>query len=71
VLGLAVAGPRAYLARRDEGVQIVDVEQPARPQPLAVIDTPGEAWDVELAGGLAFVADGSAGLRILDVADVP
>ena len=49
----------------------MDVEHPTRPRPLAVIDTPGEAWDVELRGGLAFVADGSAGLRILDVSDVP
>ena len=36
VLGVAVEAGRAYLARRDDGVQIVDVAQPARPRPLAV-----------------------------------
>ena len=34
---------------------------------LAFHATPGQAQDVALADGLAFVADGTAGLRILDV----
>ncbi len=33
------------------------------------IDTPGEALDVEAAGGLAWVADGSGGLRVFEVSN--
>jgi hypothetical protein len=33
------------------------------------LDTPGDVADVEVVGHLAFVADGAAGLRVLDVSD--
>ena len=33
------------------------------------LDTPGDVADVEVVGNLAFVADGAAGLRVLDVSD--
>jgi hypothetical protein len=65
VLGVGVQDGRAYLAARDAGVRIVDVTNPARPRAVGRVDTPGEAWDVEVAGNLLYVADGSAGLRIL------
>jgi hypothetical protein len=39
------------------------------PAVRGVFDTSGDAWDVAVAGDRAFVADGLAGLRILDVSD--
>jgi len=49
---------------------VVDVSNPAEPFELAVIDTPDEAWDVEIVAGLAYVADGASGLRIIDFGSV-
>ena len=36
---------------------------------LGALDTPGSARDVEVVGDLAYVADGSSGLRIIDVSN--
>jgi hypothetical protein len=33
------------------------------------IDTPGQAWCVAVSGAHAFVADGSAGLQVIDIGD--
>jgi hypothetical protein len=66
-LGVSVVGSHAFLASRRLGITVLDVSNPGRPRTLAVIDTPGEAWDVQVVDDLVFVADGSAGLRILDV----
>jgi hypothetical protein len=59
------------VASRQDGLRIFDVADPRAPRALTAIDTPGEAWHVVIAGTLAFVADGSAGLRILDLSDAP
>ena len=32
-------------------------------------DTPGEAWDVAIAGNLAYVADRDSGLQVIDITD--
>jgi hypothetical protein len=37
------------------------------PAPFAAYDTPGYAYNVDLDGNLAFIADGPGGLQILDV----
>ena len=36
---------------------------------VSTLDTSGQAWDVEVVGGLAYVADGLSGLRIVDVSN--
>ncbi len=36
---------------------------------VGVLDTPRDARDVEIVGGLAYVADGPSGLRVIDVSD--
>ncbi|NRA00125.1 MAG: hypothetical protein HRU01_26785, partial [Myxococcales bacterium] len=36
---------------------------------VGALDTPGWASDVEVVGGLAYVADGSSGLRVIDVSN--
>jgi hypothetical protein len=39
------------------------------PQFVGSYDTPGQAYDVEVAGDLAFVADYTSGLRVIDISD--
>jgi hypothetical protein len=36
---------------------------------VGALDTPGQAYDVEVVGDLAYVADGGAGLRVIDIFD--
>ena len=45
------------------------MSEPATPQHVGCcsLGLGGEAWDVELSGGYAYVADGEAGLGIVDV----
>jgi hypothetical protein len=46
---------------------VVDIVDPASPNIIGGIDTPGYAVDVALAGTRAFVADGDAGLQVIDI----
>lgn len=64
---IAASGHTAYVAAGPAGLAIVDVSNPAAPQLAAVFDLE-DAKDVAVAGGYAYVADGSA-LRVLDVSD--
>lgn len=74
---VAIAGPYAYLATvsssgstaTDGHLRIVAVSNPAAPAQVAIHDTPGDARRVTVAGAVAYVADGPAGLRILNVAN--
>jgi len=63
-----VVGNRAYLALGPAGIGVIDVSQPASPVDLGAYDTPGHAYDVDVAGDYAFVADDAA-VRVLDLAD--
>jgi len=36
---------------------------------IGALDTPGEAWDIAVSNGYAYVADRGAGLRIVDVSE--
>ncbi|MEK7677697.1 MAG: hypothetical protein AAB676_17855, partial [Verrucomicrobiota bacterium] len=44
-----------------------DVATPAAPVRVGVYDTSGNARGVVVAGGYAYVADGWAGLQVIDV----
>lgn len=69
---VAVAGGLAYVAE-DRGFRslgrllVIDVSNPGAPIELSAIETPGEANDVAVVSGLAYVSDGS--LRIIDVSN--
>jgi len=52
-----------------EGVTIFDVSDPSDPEEIGFILTPGGAWDVEVAAGYAYIADGAHGLAIANVSD--
>jgi hypothetical protein len=59
----------AYVAAGEDGLQVVDVSDPANPKVVSSHDTEGHAWDIALASGCAYLADEYHGLRVIDVAD--
>lgn len=68
--GMALAGDRVYLATNNpNALVIVDVADPTAPVYLGEVALPGAGQDVCVAGDLAFVAAGGAGLQVVDVAD--
>ena len=68
-LGIQVVGNLAYVADNYDGLQILDVSNPAAVTRLGGYDTPSNAFDVQVVGNLAYVADFTAGLQILDVSN--
>ncbi|MHC4478490.1 MAG: hypothetical protein ACYTEL_22870 [Planctomycetota bacterium] len=58
----------AYVAIAEQGIEIIEWFTPAS---LGVCDTPGRASGVAISGSVAYVADGPAGLRAIDVSNPP
>jgi len=57
----------ALVASEDQGLEIYDVTDPQDTDAfLTVIDTPGFARDVAIASGIAFVADDSGDLQVVN-----
>lgn len=67
VRGVAAADGYAYLASGSEGLEILTLEP--EPTHVARLDTPGIAYDVTVEGDVAYLADGPAGVAIVDVSD--
>jgi len=68
--GVTVAGNLAYLAYGElGGLEIIDISKPySLPHnPVGAVDTPGDASDVVIVGGYAYVADGPEGLQVIDI----
>ncbi len=72
-LGLAytmkLVGKTLYLADHRGGFHIIDLSDITDPQRLGGYDTPGKAWDIDVANDVAFVADDRAGLLMFNVSD--
>ncbi len=69
-LGLTVDGDHLYVAVSGLGIVVLDhAADPAAPLVTGFGSTPGEAGDVVVQDGVAYVADGSQGLHVLDVSD--
>ncbi|MEZ4312071.1 MAG: Ig-like domain-containing protein [Polyangiaceae bacterium] len=72
-VSVRVHGDRAYLASGVWGIPILDVSNPASPAVLGVAGSPGQANEVAPfdSGGRSYiaVADGTMGLRIIDVTE--
>ena len=68
VTDVFVRGQTVYLSDRDKGLLILDISTIYKPLLVAYQDTPGQASGLYIQNNdLAFVADGSRGLRIIDV----
>ncbi|MBI5417582.1 hypothetical protein HZA55_06505 [Candidatus Poribacteria bacterium] len=59
-----VSGKYAYVADRDSGLIIIDLE---RREIQNTIVTPGNAYSVQISGDFAYVACGEQGLQIVDI----
>jgi hypothetical protein len=66
---MVVQGNYIYVAAYTEGLQVVDVFDPATPSLVGGLDTPGQCRGLYCSGGLVYVADGSEGFRIISVAE--
>ena len=63
-------GARMLMGIGRNNLQVFDVSNPAAPVKTANFDTPGLAFGVAVRGQLAYVADGPAGLQVLDMTDL-
>ena len=52
------------MANYRAGLQVIDITNPASPQPIGAVDTPHLAQGVAISEDHAYVADGYAGLRV-------
>jgi DNA-binding CsgD family transcriptional regulator len=66
--GLYVHGRYVYVAAT-QYFHIVSVVTPSSPKLVATFQTPGQAYKVCVDGRYAFIADGPAGIQILDILD--
>jgi len=48
---------------------VIDFSDPSQPTEIGFYDTPEYALDIVVSGDLAYVANGSAGLRVIEVSD--
>jgi hypothetical protein len=67
--GVQVVGTLAYVADYFDGLQVIDVSNPAAPRRLGGFDTSGMAYGVQVVGTLAYVADYFDGLQVIDVSN--
>jgi hypothetical protein len=57
----------ALVAAEDQGIAIYDISDPQNTNDvLFTINTPGLAQDVAIASGIAFIADGTSGLQVIN-----
>jgi hypothetical protein len=68
-LDVTLAGGRAYVSLGQDGIAIFDVSRAPEAVLLGTLDTPGLASHAAAGGDTLFVADGSCGVRAVDVSD--
>lgn len=66
--GVRAAGPVIYVLNRQQ-FNTVDVTDPTRPRRLATLELSGFCSDVQVVGGMAYVAGYYDGLHLVDVRD--
>jgi len=67
---VVVSGTTAYVVEANKGsLWIIDIKNPANPQIIASLNTPGDAYDIAVSGTTAYVADRESGLQIIDVSN--
>jgi len=65
---VAIAGERACVAARGDGMHVVDVSEAAKPKGLASTGAFANALSILASGDYAFVGAGAQGLRVIDLA---
>lgn len=67
--GIAIAGDFAYIADGEEGLRILNIQNPAAISQTGILDTPGDLTDLLVSGGYAYLADASQGLRVVNISN--
>ncbi len=67
--GAELIGDYLYAARHADGIEILDVSDPAHPIQMMELGGLSNAWDLVFGMGHAYVADGKGGLAVLDAGD--
>ena len=62
-----IQGNYAYVATGEEGLRIINVQNPADPYSEGYFNTSGFAQGIFVSGNYAYVADGQNGLQIVDI----
>jgi hypothetical protein len=60
---------RAFVADERGGLALIDITDPAQPQPDTVVLRAGSTEDIAIDGQTAYVASQLAGMKVLDVSD--
>lgn len=66
---LALTNEHVYIATKDNGLRIVNIESPNSPQPVGIFETRGEIKGVYLSQNTAYLAHGEGGLFVFDISD--
>jgi len=69
VRGIDVRNGIAYLAGPDNGIEVIDVTNPARPQKITTVSGTKGASDVHIHDEYLYVARSEAGIVILDISN--
>lgn len=64
---VAVSGEYAFVSHIADGIRVVDISNPAAPESVTTLDTPGNAYGVAVSGDYLYVADGTTGLQVVDI----
>lgn len=67
VTRLAASGDLLVATMGLAGLEVIDISERSAPQRRRVIDTPGSAQDAVIHGEIAYIADGTNGLVVVDV----
>ncbi len=68
-LDVYVSGRYAYVANGPDGLEIIDIADPASPNHVGTYGTSGSAENVHVVGKYAYVADGTPGFHIIDISN--
>jgi len=70
VFDLEVVEQRAYVARGDLGVSVLDISTPRQPRLLRRLGDLGRAADISISADMMFVASGDNGIGIANIGDI-
>jgi len=59
----------AYAAVHENGIELVDITSPTKPQLVGTLKSFENVWDVYVDGDYLYVADGKAGIQIYSITD--
>ncbi len=64
-----ISGIYAYMADREDGLEIIDISDPTTPVEVGQIYDGGETYKVYISGIYAYMVDREDGLEIIDISD--